>query len=139
MKKIINYIALAAMLCFCLTTCTKAPEATDLWETAVYTEDTELGNGAKTLDVEVTAEDKAVTFTFHTDEKTVGAALMEHHLVAGEKGAYGLYVKVVNGITADYDTDQSYWEFRKKGESLSTGVDGTEFADGEHYELVYTK
>ena len=49
---------------------------------------------------------------------------------------YGLYIKVVNGITADYDVDQSYWGFSKGGEYMMTGVDGTPFADGEVYELT---
>ena len=64
---------------------------------------------------------------------------MEHSLLEGDEGPYGLYVKKVNGITADYDVDQSYWGFYKNGEYMMTGIDMTEFADGEHYELVYTK
>ena len=50
-----------------------------------------------------------------------------------------VYIKSVNGITADYDVDRSYWAFNKNGEMMLTGVDMTNIADGEHYELVYTK
>ena len=85
------------------------------------------------------AEEQSVTFTIKTDKEILGDALLEHDLIAGEEGDYGLYVKVVNGMTADYDVDQSYWAFYKDGEYMMTGVDGTEIADGEHYELVYTK
>ena len=69
----------------------------------------------------------------------LGDALIEHNLISGENGPYGLYVKVVNGITADYDINQSYWSLSKDGEYLQTGVDVTEISDGEHYELTYTK
>lgn len=130
---------LAAVLCFVLTACTKKTAGEDLWAQAVYTEDATFGTGDKTLQVEVVAGEQSVTFTLHSDKQTVGEALSEHNLVEGEKGAYGLYVKKVNGIVADYDVNQSYWAFSKGGESMMTGVDGAAFSDGEHFELTYTK
>ena len=69
----------------------------------------------------------------------LGDALSEHDLLEGEEGEFGLYVKKVNGILADYDIDKTYWGLYKNGEYLMTGVDTTEIADGEHYELVKTK
>lgn len=110
-----------------------------VWANATYKEDTELGEGAVTVKLEVKAEDKSVTFTVHTDKTTLGDALLEHSLIAGDEGEYGLYVKAVNGMTADFDVDQSYWALYKDGEMMNTGVDGATIADGEHYELVYTK
>ena len=110
-----------------------------LWENATYTQDKEFGNGKKEIKVEVKADDQSVTFTVKTDKKTVGEALLEHGLISGDQGEYGLYVKVVNGITADYDVDQSFWSFCKDGEMMMVGVDGANISDGEHYELVYTK
>ena len=71
--------------------------------------------------------------------KNLGQALMDAGLIEGEEGAYGLYVKVVDGITADYDVDQSWWGLYKDGEMLITGVDSTPIADGDHFELVYSK
>ena len=116
---------------------TIAPEG--LWANATYLEDTTFGEGAKTVTVKVIVEDKSVTFTIKTDAETLGEALLAHNLIAGDQGDFGLYVKVVNGITADYDVDQSYWGFSKNGEYMMTGVDGTAIADGEVYELTYTK
>ena len=139
MKKIIITILAVALLCATLVACGGEKAVGDLWQAAVYTEDAEFGTGESTIFVEVKAEDKAVTFTINTDKKTVGEALLEHDLIAGEKGAYGMYIKVVNGITADYDKTKTYWSFSKNGEYMTTGVDDTELADGEHYELVYTK
>lgn len=116
---------------------TIAPEG--LWANATYLADAEFGEGAKTVQVKVIVGEQSVTFTVKTDASTLGEALIAHDLIAGEQGDYGLYVKVVNGITADYDIDQSYWGFSKNGEYMMTGVDSTEIADGEVYELTYTK
>ena len=131
---IITVIALTFALCACRTV-----DATGLWEDATYLSDTEFGNGAKTVEVEVKAQDQSVTFTIHTDKETLGEALIEHGLVEGKEGDFGLYIKKVNGILADWDVDRSYWGFYKNGEYMLTGVDTTVIADGEHYELVREK
>ena len=131
------FITLALTLTIASCGNTKAPEG--LWSTAVYTENTELGEGDKTITVEFSAADKVITFTVHTDAGTVGDALLENGLISGDEGAYGLYVKVVNGITADYDVDQSYWGFYIGGEYAMTGVDMTEIDESTVYRLEYTK
>ena len=141
MKKTIQStvtVILALLFIVALVSCDTV-EKTGVWENATYRKDTELGSGAKTVVVEVKAEDQQVTFTIKTDKDTVGAALLEHGLIAGEEGAYGLYVKQVNGITADYDVDQTYWSFYINGEYAMTGVDTTEITEGATYRLEYTK
>ena len=138
MKKIAS-VVLVVLLCLGVSACSKTETNIDLWKNATYTEDTELGEGAKTVLVEVVAEDKSVTFTINSDKSILGDALAEHKLIEGEKGAYGLYVKKVNGIEADYDKNKAYWGINKNGEGLMTGVDGVKFKDGERYEFVYTK
>ena len=110
-----------------------------IWKDATYLEDTVIGEGAKTVLVEVKAEDKTVTLTVKTDKTTVGDALLEHGLIAGEESQYGLYVKVVNGMTADYDVDQTYWAFYINGEYAMSGVDSTDIADGATYRLERAK
>lgn len=110
-----------------------------MWEDAKYLTDTELGEGAKTLVVEVKADDRQVTFTIHTDKTTVGEAMQEHNLLDGEVGDYGLYVKRVNGILADYDVDQTYWGFYIDGEYAMTGVDSTNIEEGVTYCLARVK
>lgn len=117
----------------------KSPDNTGVWENAVYTENTTFGTGKNTLIVTVKAEVKSINFTIKTDKTVVGDALKEYKLIDGEEGPYGIYIKVVNGIEADYDNDQSYWSFEKDGEAMLTGVDSTEFKDGDRYELVRTK
>lgn len=110
-----------------------------MWKDAKYLNDTELGEGAKTLVVEVKADDRQITFTIHTDKTTVGAAMLEHNLLEGEVGDYGLFVKKVNGIVADYDVDQTYWGFYVNGEYAMTGVDGTNIEEGVTYCLARVK
>jgi hypothetical protein len=123
---------------------TEAPEsekiaAEGLWADALYRSDKSFGDGAKTIEVEVKADDKSVTFTIKTDKENLGEALLEHKLVEGEQGAYGLYIKKVNGITADYDVDKHYWSLSKDGTALMTGADGEKIAGGEHYEITRAK
>ena len=49
------------------------------------------------------------------------------------------YVKTVNGITADYDTDGTYWAFYVNGEYAMTGVDSTPVEDGAVYTFKVEK
>ncbi len=137
MKSVLT-VFLAVMMIFCMTAC-KEEKLDDLWATATYTENTTLGEGSKTVTVEVTANEKTVVFTVKTDAATVGEALMGVGLLAGEEGPYGLYIKSVNGMVADFDVDQTYWAFNIGGEYAMTGVDQTEIAEGTVYQLVRTK
>jgi hypothetical protein len=136
--KSITSLALVFVLIVSLVACATV-DATGVWENATYLKDMEFGKGEKTVTVEVAVEEQLVTFTIHTDKDTVGAALLEHGLIDGEQGAYGLYIKVVNGMTADYDIDQSYWAFYVNGEYGMSGVDMTDIDESAVYRLAYTK
>ena len=138
LKKLLSILMITALL-FAISSCGNSSAPADIWKDAQYSKDTTLGNGDKTVTIKVEAEDKSVVFTIKTDKKTVGEALLEHKLISGDEGPYGMYVKKVNGILADYDVDQTYWSFSKDGEYMTTGVDMTEFSDRDEFELVYTK
>lgn len=93
-----------------------------------------VGEGSKTFQVEVTdSEGKVTAFTVKTDAETVGAALQALGVIEGEDSQYGLFVKSVNGITADYDKDQTWWGFYIDGVSAPTGVDSTGIVEGSTY------
>lgn len=95
----------------------------------------ELGTGSNTLSVEVIdAEGQKVAFTVHSAKTTVGEALQELGIIDGEEGDYGLYIKSVNGITADYQKNGSYWAFYINGDYALTGVDMTDIQE----DTVYT-
>ena len=99
-----------------------------------------LGEGKTQFNFTVVDKDgKETAFDIHTDKTTVGDALLELGLIAGEEGAYGLYVKQVNGITADYDVDQTYWAFYVNGEYGMTGVDVTNIEAGATYSFKVEK
>ncbi len=72
-------------------------------------------------------------FDIYTDKTTVGDALTELDMLAGDPGAYGLYVKTVNGITVDYDTDRAYWAFYESDKYAGAGVDMTAITPGATY------
>ena len=106
----------------------------------VFVDGDVLGEGEKQFTFVVAdQEGTESTFTIHTDQTTVGAALLDLGMLAGEDGPYGLYVKTVNGITADYDMDGVYWAFYIDGEYAVSGVDTTEIVEGSTYTFKVEK
>lgn len=106
----------------------------------VFADGSDLGEGNTEFTLTVTDKDGAESsFTIHTDKENVGEALTEIGIIAGEEGDYGLYVKTVNGVTADYDVDQTYWAFYINGEYASTGVDSTPVTAGDTYSFKVEK
>lgn len=140
-RKLWSYILcmmLAAVMAFAVTGCNgssqkeSASQAQE--EAAEQSEGGVLGEGSVEFAFAVVDQEGNETqFEIHTDKETVGEALTELGLIAGDEGEYGLYVKTVNGITADYDQDGTYWAFYINGEYASTGVDSTPATEGESY------
>lgn len=98
-----------------------------------------LGEGATSFILIVEDLDGTkTTFEICTDETTVGAALLGVELISGTVEAYGLYVKEVNGITADWDVDGTYWAFYEDGAYAALGVDSTNIDPNVTYSLVKT-
>lgn len=83
--------------------------------------------------IAVDKEGAETKWDISTEETIVGDALTDEGLIEGEEGAYGLYVKKVNGIEAIYEVDGTYWSFYIDGEYAMTGVDATEIVDGSTY------
>ena len=107
---------------------------------AVETESTVLGEGqTKFAFVVVDKDGNETNFEIHTDKTIVGEALLDLALIEGETSEYGLYVKKVNGITADYDVDQTYWAFYVNGEYATAGVDTTTIEEGATYSFKVEK
>ena len=95
-----------------------------------------VGEGKTAFTVEVVQMDgTSIKFTVNTDKATVGEALLDLGIVAGDTTEYGLYIKTVNGVTLDYDADGAYWTFYINGEYASTGVDSTNIEAGATYTL----
>ena len=123
-------IVLIAAMALCMTACNDNTTTSDPVSSGV----TETPKSeTKFTFVVVDVEGEETSFEISTDKTIVGDALLEEGLIAGEDSQYGLYVKTVNGITLDYDTDGKYWAFYVDGEYAMTGVDATEITDGATY------
>ena len=98
------------------------------------------GEGATVFYFNVVDKDgKETKFEIHTDKTVVGDALLELGLIEGEEGPYGLYVKKVNGITAEYEVDGTYWAFYIGDDYGMTGVDMTDIEPGATYAFKVSK
>ena len=125
MKKMISLL-LALVMVFALTACgakEEAPAADAVSFKVVVTD----------LDGNETA------FEYSSNAASVGEALVAEGLIEGHETEYGLYIDTVNGITADWDADQTYWAFYINGEYATTGIDGTEIVADTTYGLTLTK
>lgn len=92
--------------------------------------------GTKTVVIEVVHSDKRTQdFTCRTDAEYLGQLLLEEELVEGEQSAYGLFITVVDGETAQSSLNQ-WWCITKGGETVNTGADSTPVFDGDHFELT---
>lgn len=147
-KKLLSfilYIALTVAMALCITGCngstgndTSSGAGT---EANAQTDDadadyTMLGEGSTEFALTVVdKEGKETRFEIHTDKETVGEALLELELIAGDEGEFGLYIKTVNGVTVDYDKDGKYWAFYVGDEYAQAGVDATAITEGASYAL----
>ena len=148
-KKALSFIlciVLIAAIALFTTACNdnKTNDTTTTTENAVSTTEspkaTVLGEGETKFSFTVTdLEGNEAAFEINTDKKTVGEALLELELIAGDESEYGLYVKTVNGITLDYDKDGAYWAFYVNGEYATSGVDTTEIVAGASYSFKAEK
>lgn len=129
MKKILS-IVIAIIMSMSFVGCQKVkPIDNTMPETY-----TEIGDGAKSFSFSVIDKDgKTESFLVHTDKEIVGDALEEQKLIEGEDGPYGMYVKKVNGISADFEKDKVYWAFYIDGEYATSGVDKTKIENGKQY------
>lgn len=98
------------------------------------------GEGAKKFIFNVVDYDgKVTTFEIHTDKTIVGDALQELKLISGDEDDYGLYVKEVNGIYADYNKDKAYWGFFIDNKQSNYGVDSVTIEEGKEYSFKVVK
>ena len=130
-------IVLVAAMALFATGCGKSHDAQ---RPLLYGEDCALGQGDTQFELTVAdAEGKEIVFDISTNQTTVGAALQELKLIEGEEGDYGLYIKSVNGLIADYDTTGTYWAFYVNGEYAMSGADTTTIEEGTAYALRVEK
>lgn len=93
--------------------------------------------GEKTVTFTVVDANKAEqVFTIETDAEYLADALLEKGIIAA-KAADGYYT-TINGITADYSADQSWWCITQNGEMTNYGLNDLAIKDGDSFEATYT-
>lgn len=136
-KTLLRVVPLLLLTLILLAACATVPAS---WEDAKYTEDTTVGDGATAVTIKVTADEKTVTITLNTDKADLAEAMLAEELCAGEESQYGLFIKYVNGIRADYNLDGGYyWSLVVNGEVSMVGASGTPIVAGSVYEFIRTK
>lgn len=85
----------------------------------------------------VHADGSEKRFTYGTNDDYLGPVLVEKGLIV-ESDSPGLY-NTVDGETADWNVDQSYWSFYIGEEQAMYGMNDAVIHDGDVFKLVYTK
>ena len=133
MLSLIACIVLIAAMALVTTGCSDNTESTETPDPSQLPV-TVIGEGETVFYfIAVDLEGKMTKYEVHTNETTVGAALLGVELIAGDPGPYGLYVKTVNGVTLDWDTHGKYWSLLIEGEYSMNGVDTVEIVPGTTY------
>ena len=141
MKKFRAFMAICLVVCMALSmvACTTEKKGATDETTSLPETGSTLGEGAKSFTFEVEKSDGTkYSYTIKTDKESVGEALQELKLIAGEDGDYGLYVKTVLDQTLDYEADGYWWCLYIDGESAMTSVDSTPVVEGSTYAFVAT-
>ncbi len=84
----------------------------------------------------VHSDGKEKIVEIQTDREFLAEALLDEKLIV-ESDSPGLY-NTVDGETADYNVNQSWWKFIINGQDSFEGMNTTVIQDGAVYKLVYT-
>jgi hypothetical protein len=97
--------------------------------------DTVAGQKTFTLTV-VHKNGQSKDFTITSQREFLADALLDENLIV-ESNSPGMYT-TVDGETADYSVDQSYWAFYVGDDYATAGMNDTPIQDGAVYKLEYT-
>lgn len=99
-------------------------------------------SGGKQITIEVVnSAGQSKVYPVSTDAEFLLGAMTDAEglTFTGIEGPYGLMISTVNGETADYDVDQSYWSFTVNGEYCNYGASEQPVEDGDAFAIVYTR
>ena len=134
MKKLLAILLVLTMVISLATGCAPAQDAEKTQGTTAG--DTAGDAQIQTFTVEVTHKDGTVkTFTYPVSDDNLGAILVENGL-AIESESPGMY-NTIDGETADWSVDQSYWCFYIGDEVAFKGMNDTAVKAGDVFKLVY--
>ena len=97
--------------------------------------------GTKSITIKVVDNYNTTVYNVQTDAKYLRQAMEEADGLefSGSEGAFGLMVETVNGVTADWNVDASFWGFYVNGDDCKYGIDSQPVEDGDNFEIVYTR
>lgn len=95
--------------------------------------------GRKAVTVTVIHSDgREAQFHYGTSDSYLGQLLLSEELAEGDAGEFGLMIHTVDGETASWEENRSYWALYIGSEYATTGADSIPLTDGGEYTLVYT-
>ena len=98
--------------------------------------------GTKSISIEVVNKaQETTTYDITTNAEYLRQALEEVDgltFSGTESAEFGMMVDTVNGETADWNVDASYWSFYVNGEYGMLGIDQQPVEDGDVFSIVYT-
>ena len=101
--------------------------------------------GAKEYTLEVVDDQgNSKVYTARTDQEYLRGAMDElaaagDFSYSGEESQYGIMILTVNGVTADYNKDGSWWGIYVNGNMGEYGADSQPVNDGDGFVLLYEK
>ena len=97
--------------------------------------------GSKNITIEVVnSKEESKVYELKTDAEYLIEAMEEAEGLTfeGEEGEFGMSIMTVNGETADFNVDASYWAFYVNDEYCNYGVSEQPVEDGDAFAIVYT-
>lgn len=96
--------------------------------------------GEKSIIVEIVDNKGAsIIYKHNTDAEYLRQALEEIDglTIEGEESEYGLFIKSINGVTADFEADGAYWSLYTNGEYATYGIDDEPVHDNDSFSIKY--
>lgn len=93
--------------------------------------------GEKTFTLTVVHSEGSKDFTISTDEEFLASALIAEGIINDEGVETGMYF-TVDGETASWEENQSYWAIYVGEEYATVGLNDLPIEDGGVYKLEYT-
>lgn len=97
--------------------------------------------GSKDITIEVVNKAaESTVYELSTDAEYLKQAMEEADGLTfeGTESEYGMMINTVNGETADYSVDGSYWSFYVNEDYCNYGIDSQPVVDGDAFKIVYT-
>ncbi|MBO5873179.1 MAG: DUF4430 domain-containing protein [Clostridia bacterium] len=96
--------------------------------------ETETGNKDITVTI-VYKDETSKDFEINTDAEFLADALVEQELIEYDESGY---YTTIDGVTADFGADKSWWCLTKDGAMTTDGLNTQPIADGDVFEITYT-